>query len=270
MIARAGFRRLGGSIAVALVAAALLAPIAIVVILSFSGDGYLRFPPRSASLQWYVRFLGDPRWRAALASSLAIAAMASLIATAAGFLAAYALARGRMAAKQSLLSLILLPMIVPHIITAIALYFLSAKAGLIGNLPWIALTHAVVALPVVVLIVTSALKTLDPNVERAALSLGASPLAVFRRVVIPLAAPGLVSGSLFAFLTSFDELVISLFLSGVKSQTLPVRIWNSLSQEVEPTIAAVSSVLIAATLLALLVDRLIRTVRERRAPLTRP
>jgi len=250
--------------AMALLCAGLLAPIAIVVIVSFSGDGYLRFPPESFSLRWYMRFLGDPRWRAALGNSLAIAAMASLLSTLLGFLAAYALVRGGLRAKRAIVSLLLMPLIVPHVITAIAVYFLSARYGLIGIKPWIAVTHSVVALPVVLVILQSALQTVDPNLERAAMVCGCTRWGVFRRVVLPLALPGAVSGALFSFLTSFDELMISLFLAGVRSETLPVRIWNSLLLEVEPTIAAVSSVLIAATVLALLADWLLRRLRAAR------
>lgn len=246
---------------VALLCAGMIAPILIVVIVSFSGDGYLKFPPTSFSLRWYERFLGDPRWVGALTTSLIVAVLAAVVATVAGFLAAYAFVRSGLGAKRALLSLVLLPMIVPHVITAIALYFLSAKLKLVGSILWMAMAHAVVGLPIVVLILISTLQNVDVNVERAALSLGAEPRDVFTRVVIPLAMPGMVSATVFSFLTSFDELIISLFLAGVKVQTLPVRIWNSLLLEVEPTIAAVSSLLIAVTVAALLLDWLVRRLR---------
>jgi ABC-type spermidine/putrescine transport system permease subunit II len=147
---------------------------------------------------------------------------------------------------------------VPTVITSIAMYFLSARLHLVGNLLWIGICHAVIALPVVLLILLSALQGVDVNLERAALSLGASRARLFLKVVVPLAAPGLISAALFAFLASFDELIISLFLTGVRAQTLPVRIWNSLHLEIEPTIAAVSAFLIGITALVLLLDSLLR------------
>jgi putative spermidine/putrescine transport system permease protein len=159
----------------------------------------------------------------------------------------------------------LMPLIVPHVITAIAMYFLTARFGLVGNVVWIAVCHATVVLPIVLLILLSSLQAVDINLERAGLSLGAGRLYVFRRVVIPLAFPGIMSGALFAFLASFDELIISLFLAGVRAQTLPVRIWNSLHLEVEPIIAAVSAFLIAVTGAVLVLDGVVRHLR---APVT--
>ncbi|MBV9786095.1 MAG: ABC transporter permease [Acidisphaera sp.] len=242
----------------------LMAPIVIVVILAFSGAGYLQFPPTALSLRWFARFLGDDQWRAALWYSLVIGAIACTIATTIGFFAAYALVRRPIAAKKLLLSLLLLPVIVPTVITAIAMYFLSARLGLVGNVLWIGCCHAVVALPVVLLILLATLQGVDVNLERAALSLGSSRLRLFLRVVVPLAAPGIISAALFAFLASFDELIISLFLTGIRAQTLPVRIWNSLHMQIEPTIAAVSAVLIGITGLVLLLDASLRRWRAAR------
>ncbi|WP_315928153.1 ABC transporter permease [Mesorhizobium sp. SP-1A] len=245
--------------------AVLVLPIVIVVILSFSGDRFLSFPPSSVSLQWYARFFGDDGWRSALFASLAIAAATCVISTVLGFLGAYAFVRGRIPAKQLMLSFVLLPLIVPHIITAIALYFASVPLGLVGVKLWIAVGHSVVAVPIVVLILMSALQGVDINLERAALSLGADRLTVFRRIVLPLVLPALLSAALFSFLASFDELVISLFLSGVASETLPVRIWNSLRMEIEPTIAAVSAFLIGITTIVLLADAAVKRLLARRS-----
>ena len=236
----------------------LVLPIAIVVVLGFSGGTFLRFPPESLSVRWFVAFLGDAHWRAALWSSLAIGLVACLTATSVGFLAAYALLRGAFPAKKLILSASLLPIISPTIVTAIAMYFAAARLGLVGNIVWVGLCHAVIALPVVLLILLSSLQSVDPALERAALSLGASRARTLRTVVVPLAAPGIVSAALFAFLTSFDELVVSLFLTNAATQTLPVRIWNSLHLQVEPTIAAVSAFLIGVTGLVLAADALLR------------
>jgi ABC-type spermidine/putrescine transport system permease subunit II len=247
---------------VLLTCAGLILPIVIVIVLAFSGGTFLKFPPDTYSLRWFVVFLGDARWRASLVSSLQIGIIACLVATTIGFMGAYALSRSRLAAKRLILSVSLLPIIAPTIITSIAMYYASARLGLIGNVFWVGLCHAVIALPIVLVILLSALQSVDVQLERAALSLGCSRARMMRTVVIPLALPGIVSAALFAFLTSFDELVLSLFLTNVGTQTLPVRIWNSLHLEVEPTIAAVSAFLIAVTGLVLAFDAVLRRPRR--------
>ena len=256
---RGGARAL--SIYVTIACLILMLPIAILIVLAFGDQGYLRFPPQSYSLRWFSAFFGDPRWQKALWSSLLIASIACVIATVLGFFAAYAFVRSDFRAKKLLLSFMLLPIIVPHVITAIAMYFVTAPFKLVGNVFWIGLCHATIALPIVLLILLSSLQGVDVNLERAALSLGSSRLRVFTRVVIPLALPGIVSAALFAFLASFDELIISLFLAGVRSETLPVRIWNSLHLQIEPVIAAVSAFLIAVTGAVLLLDAALRQAR---------
>ncbi len=236
----------------------LILPVAIVVVLAFSGGTFLRFPPPSYSLRWFVAFFGNAAWRASLWSSIEVGVVACVIATVAGFLAAYALVRGSFPGKKLVLSLGLLPIIAPTIITSIALYYVSARLGLVGNVLWVGLCHAVIALPVVLLILLSTLQSVDPQLERAALSLGSGWVRTLWTVTVPIAAPGIVSAALFAFLASFDELVIALFLTNARTQTLPVRIWNSLQLEVEPTIAAVSAFLIAVTGVVLMLDAVLR------------
>jgi putative spermidine/putrescine transport system permease protein len=239
----------------------LIAPIVIVCVLAFSGQGYLRFPPESLSLRWFTAFFADARWRAALWSSTVIALVACAISTVIGFFAAYALVRSEIPGKKMILSFMLLPIIVPSVITAIAMYLVSAQLGFVGNVVWIGFCHAVVGLPIVLLILISALQGIDINLERAALSLGASRSRVLAKIIVPIVLPGILSAALFAFLASFDELIISLFLTGVRAQTLPVRIWNSLHLEIEPIIAAVSAFLIAVTGAVLLVDFVLRRLR---------
>ncbi|MDQ0327610.1 putative spermidine/putrescine transport system permease protein [Rhodopseudomonas julia] len=236
----------------------LIAPIGIIVIVSFGGDGYLKFPPSSLSLQWYEVFFGDGRWWDALWASAIIALVASLFSTTIGFLGAYVLVRSSSRFRTALLALALTPMIVPQVITAIAMFYVSSQLGLVGNLVWVSICHSVIALPIVLLILLATLRNIDPALERAAAGMGCSRLQTFRLVVIPLALPGVVSAALFSFLASFDELIISLFLTGVRTQTLPVKIWNSLLLEVEPTIAAVSTFLVAITVIVLLADWAIR------------
>jgi len=251
VIAADGQRAGPGTIGVLAVASAvlvfLIAPVVIIVFVSFSGADYLTFPPPSLSLRWYERFVGAPGWRQAIVVSAKVAGLTTVFATALGLLAALALVRGQFRYKGAVYAFLLSPMIVPTIITAIGLYFFFAKLKATGSVLAMALGHTVLALPVVVIIIAATLQGLDVRFELAALSLGASRWLALRRITLPLIAPGVLSAALFAFLTSFDELLIPLFLSGVEVQTLTVRIWNSLLLEVDPTIAAVSSFLIAVT-----------------------
>jgi len=236
----------------------LIAPVIIILIVSFSGADYLSFPPPYLSLRWYQRFLGTPSWRQAIAVSTQVAVLTMLFATALGLLAALALVRGRFRGKGVIYAVLLSPLIVPTIITAIGLYFFFVRLKATGSIFAMALGHTVLALPVVVIIMAAALQGFDIRLEQAALSLGASCLTALRRITLPLILPGLLSAALFAFLTSFDELLIPLFLSGVEVQTLTVRVWNSLVLEVDPTIAAVSSFLIGVTTVVLGASALLR------------
>jgi putative spermidine/putrescine transport system permease protein len=225
----------------------LLAPVLIILVVSFSAADYLTFPPPGLSLRWYRRFFGVPSWRQAIGVSVQVASLTMVFATGLGLLAALALVRGRFRRKGLVYALLLSPAIVPTVITAIALYFFFVRLKATGSILAMALGHTVLALPVVVIIIAATLQGFDVRYEQAALSLGASRLTALRRITLPLIAPGVLSAALFAFLTSFDELLIPLFLSGVEVQTLTVRIWNSLQLEVDPTIAAVSSFLIGVT-----------------------
>lgn len=252
---------LGTAAVLALAAAVLLfliAPVVIIVIVSFSGADYLSFPPPYLSLRWYQRFLGASSWRQAIWVSTQVALLTMVFATLLGLLAALALVRGRFRGKGVIYAVMLSPMIVPTVITAIGLYFFFVRLKATGSILAMALGHTVLALPVVVIIMAAALQGFDMRLEQAALSLGASRLTALRRITLPLILPGLLSAALFAFLTSFDELLIPLFLSGVEVQTLTVRIWNSLTLEVDPTIAAVSSFLIGVTTVVLAASALLR------------
>lgn len=245
----------------------LLAPLFIIVPLSFSSARYLTFPPPGVSLQWYERFLGDPNWLRSIWVSLQVAVFSSLLTVVVGVLAAFPLVRNEFRGKTIVYAVVLAPMIVPAIITAIALFFLFARLGLNGTVLAIAIGHAVVVLPIVIIIVSATLQNFDIRLEQAAMSLGAGRLRTFRKVTLPTIAPGIVSGALFSFLTSFDELIIPLFLGGPYAQTLSVRIWNSIMLEIEPTIAAVSTFLIAMAILVLVAAGLLRQRRPQRPAL---
>ena len=236
----------------------LIGPLLILVPSSFSSAQYLKFPPPGLSLQWYDRFLGRPEWLSSLLLSLRVALMSTAITTVLGVLTSLALVRGRFRGKGLVYGIILAPMIVPTIITAIAVYFLFSRLDMVGSPFAMALGHTVIALPLVVIIVSATLQSFDVRLEQAAIGLGASPLRAFSQITLPLIAPGVVTAALFAFLTSFDELLIPLLLSGTTSQTLPVRMWNSVLMQIEPTIAAVSTFLIGVAVVVLAGANLIR------------
>jgi ABC-type spermidine/putrescine transport system permease subunit II len=239
--------------------AVLACPILIVLLLSFGDQGSLRFPPDSYSLRWFRALFTDSRWMASFFQSLKIATIASVVSTVAGFLFAYGLRVRNFVGRKQVFWLLLTPIMMPSVILAVALYYVSSDAGLIGNTYWLAICHSVVTLPISTMIILSSLKTIDQSIERAAVVLGASLWFRLTRVIIPLTLPGIVSSLIFSFLSSFDELIISLFLSDPRSQTLPVRIWNSLIFEVEPVITAVSAALIVLTALALGLETLARS-----------
>lgn len=239
----------------------LMLPIVIVVVVSFGKSSFMAFPPTSLSTRWYVEFFDSPEWMSALFTSFAIALMASAIATLLGFFGAWSLVRGQYGRKKLIVSFCLLPLIVPTVITSVALYFASAPLDLVGSKVWIAVCHASLALPIVLLILISSLQGIDPSIERAAAGLGASGARILFTIILPMAAPGIVSATFFSFLTSFDELIVSMFLSGVTTETLPVRIWNSLTMNMEPVIAAISSFLIVLTIALLVLESLVRKMR---------
>jgi putative spermidine/putrescine transport system permease protein len=240
------------------VLAFLVAPVLIVVVVSFSNSGYLQFPPPGFSLQWHRRFLGETGWQNATLVSIEVACLASAVATTCGVGAALSLTRNRLPGQGLLYAALLSPMVIPTIITAIGYYFLARRLKLAGSVLGVAIGEAVLALPIVLITMTTALQGFDKRLEHAALNLGASHWYTFRRVTLPLIAPGVVSSALFAFLSAFDDLLIPLFLGGIRLQTLTVRIWSGLQVELDTTIAAASTFFVALTAIALLVSALLR------------
>ncbi|MGC9371618.1 MAG: ABC transporter permease subunit, partial [Paracoccaceae bacterium] len=238
-----------------MVLAYLAVPVLIVAFVSFSSADYLRFPPPGLSFRWYGNYLSDPHWLRATSLSLQVAVVTAAWSTIAGTLAAYALVRGRFWFKELAVGFIISPIIVPPIVIAVALYGQEAKLGLIGSVVGIAIGHSIIAVAYVVIIVSATLENLDRDLERAAMSLGAGPLRTFRRVTLPLIATGVGSSAIFAFIHSFDELVISLFVGGFHRQTLPVKMWENIQNEIDPTIAAVSTLVVLLPLVFLLLRR---------------
>lgn len=225
----------------------LTAPILVVALVSFSSAETLSFPPPSFSLRWYTRLFSQPAWLQSIWVSTQIAIIAAVVATTLGFLTAMAIVREKFRGKSVVIALTLSPMIIPTIITAVALYFIVVKFRMQGSMIVIALGHAMLALPVATIVTSAALQALDRRVELASYSLGGGRFATFRHILLPQMIPGLISAWVFSFLTSFDELLIPLFLGGRNVETLSARIWNSLLLEVDPIIAAISTLLIACT-----------------------
>jgi putative spermidine/putrescine transport system permease protein len=245
----------------------LVLPSLIVVPMSFNADNLLRFPPHGFSLGWYQTYFEREDWRSATWNSITIALAATILATALGTLAALALIRGRIVLRHLYIYLMLTPMIVPPIVSAVSMYGVFARLGLVGTLPGMVLAHTVLALPFVVINVAAVLQRMDWRVEQAARSLGASSLRAFFLVTLPLIRPGVILAAIFAFITSFDEVVVALYVSGSSAVTLPVQMWSGLRFEINPVVAAVSTLLLGISLLTLLAIGLLRRrASARRAP----
>ncbi len=248
---------------VAIILIYLVFPVFIVVPVSFSSAKYLQFPPPGWSLQWYQNYLERPGWVPATFVSIRVAVITTILATVLGTAASLALVRGRFPGKSAVNSFIVSPLVVPGIIVAIGIYFFYAQVKLVGNPLGLALAHTALALPFVVTNVTATLHGFDERLEYAAMNLGANRWQTFWRVTLPIIRPGVLAGALFAFITSFDELIVALFVSGTGAVTLPRKMWDSLRQEIDPTIAAVSSVLIAISVILLFTVEMLRQRSER-------
>ena len=243
----------------------LIFPLFIVVPISFSSSSYLAFPPPGFSLRWFENFFGRRDWVSATIISLKIALMATFFSTLLGIPASFALSRSRFRGKNWVYAFILSPLIVPVIITAVAIYFFFAKLKFVGSTVGIAMAHSVLAIPKVIVIVTATLQTFDETLEKAAMNLGASPLRTFFKVTLPMIRPGVISAALFAFITSFDELILTMFICGTRSTTLPKRMWDGIRLEIDPTIAAVSTFIIFVSILILFVAEFVRRRQERKS-----
>lgn len=241
-----------------LIALFLLLPTLVVVPLSFTEGTLLRWPPRGFDLRWYDTLFTDPEWRDAALTSLEVGLWTALLATTLGTLVALGLTRGRFRGRGLANMLVLSPMIVPGVIVAIGTYFVFVRMGVVGTMRGLVAAHTVLAMPLVVVSVTNSLRSFDRDLERAAQSLGAGPVRTFARVTLPLIAPGVAAGALFAFITSWDEIVVALFVTSPAVRTLPVVIFNQIRSGVDPTVAAAATLLIAVTVLSLAVALLAR------------
>jgi putative spermidine/putrescine transport system permease protein len=260
---RKGYGKIGFYVVCGIILLFLIFPIFIIYPLAFSSASYLAFPPPGLSLRWFREYFSRSDWTSATVLSFQVAAVCSAISTAIGTLASFTIVRGKFRGKDFLYALVLSPMVVPVIIVAISLFFFISSLRLIGN--WIVLgcCQVVLAVPTTVVVVSSTLKGFDETLERAAMSLGANWFQTLRKVTLPIISPGILTAAVFAFLSSFDELLIAEYIGGVHAVTLPRRLWAGLRWEINPTIAAVAALLISLSLLLMAFIELARRRTER-------
>jgi len=242
----------------------LLLPTLVIAPMSIGPDRYLRFPPDGFSLRWYAQYFQDADWINSTLFSLEAAVLATIASTVIGTMLALALVRGRLPGKGLVELLVIGPVIVPHIALAVAMFLIFEQLRLTGTLLGFAMAHTILALPFVVFTVLAALYRFDADLERAALSCGAGPVSTFRHVTLPLIAPGVISAALFAFIISFDEAVVSFFISDLDRKTLPRKMFEDIDYNISPTLAAVATMLTLLTVAALVGSHLVRTRLDRR------
>jgi putative spermidine/putrescine transport system permease protein len=254
----------------ALVLVFLATPILVIVPLSFNTEPYFTFTramlhldPAGFSLHWYHSFLQSPDWMLALRNSFVVAISAAGVATLFGTSAALGLSRAAMPWRRVITSLLIAPMIVPVVVSGAGMFFFYASIGLVHSLLGIILAHAALGAPFVVITVSATLVSFDATLIRASASLGASPLQTVLHVVMPLVLPGIASGALLAFVTSFDEIVIVLFLADYNQRTIPIQMWNGVREQLSPVILAAATLLILASVAILVLVELLRRRSER-------
>ncbi|MDA9427107.1 ABC transporter permease subunit [Bradyrhizobium sp. CCBAU 53380] len=238
-----------------LVIAILILPIIVVMIISFSSASYLTFPPPGFSLRWYEQFFSDSNWMRAFWTSLIVAAMSAGIAIALGASAALGIVRSSIRGKSAIMLLLVSPIIVPPVVLGLSLYSLFLRFDLVGSVFGLAAAHAIGGLPIVVVILSASLQGVDTRLEQAAAVHGASSLTVFRLVTLPAIMPGLAAATFFAFLHSFDELVLTLFLSSAELKTLPLMLWGDINYRLNPVLAVVSTLEVLLVVAGLVLAR---------------
>ena len=248
----------------------LILPILVILPLSFNASDFFTFTqemlaldPAGYSLKHYLDFFTNSDWQHALANSARIAPMATLMATTFGTLAAIGLSQSYMPARSAVMAILISPMIVPLIISAAGMYFFYSRIGMQGTYWGVVLAHAALGTPFVIITVTATLVGFDKSLVRAAANLGADPVRTFFKVQMPLILPGVISGALFAFITSFDEVVVVLFVGSASQKTLPWQMFTGLREQISPTILAVATVLVAISIALLTTLELLRRRSER-------
>ncbi len=248
----------------------LLAPILIMIPLSFNAQPFFTFTremltlnPEGYSLRWYRDFLDSDSWMRSIRNSFSIGIAATIVSTTLGTLAALGLSRSEMPAKGLIMGILISPMIVPLIISAAGMFFFFSSINIAQTYLGVVLAHAALGTPFVVITVTATLVGFDQSLIRAAANLGASPTRTFFKITMPLILPGVISGALFAFITSFDEIVVVLFVAGVEQRTIPREMWSGIREDISPTILAVATILVLISVALLTVVELLRRRGER-------
>jgi len=252
------------------VLAFLMIPILVIIPLSFNVEPYFSFTPgmmeldpQAYSIKWYTEFMTDDKWQLAIRNSFFIGLCATVIATVLGTLAAIGLSNPVMPFQRLIMAMLLSPMIVPLIITAAGMYFFYTKLGLSGSYLGVIIAHAALGTPFVIITVNAALAGFDFSLMRASMGLGATPTYTFFKIIMPLIRPGVISGALFAFVTSFDEVVVILFLAGPEQRTIPREMFSGLREQISPTILAVAVLLVALSAMMLFTLEYLRARGER-------
>ncbi|MBW8640710.1 ABC transporter permease [Hoeflea sp. WL0058] len=256
-----GYRGLVTSLLMTPILIILLAPSLIIIPMSFTEVPFLSWPPKGFSAKWYARLFDSPEWLASLWHSLEVALLSTIIAVLLGVPAGVSLALKQWPGKQFVLAFIITPLVVPTIVVGIGMYKIYAWLGLFDRSGLVA-AHVMIGVPLVVVTTMSAARQVNPVLLRAARSLGAGPVSTFFRVTLPIISSGVLSGAVFAFVSSWDEVVIAKFLSSPTYETAPVRMWAQITERVDPTVAAVSSILFTAALLLMISLMLFERVRR--------
>ncbi len=244
----------------------LLAPIAIVLVLSFSSGSTVAFPPPGFSLRWFRYLAGRDEFISSALVSIEIAALASIGAVVLGLPASLALVRGRLPGKAVIEAILMSPLVLPGIITGIALLQYFTAIGLIRSFPRLVLAHLVICIPYAIRSLTASLHRIDPSIEEASRTLGANGWTTFRRVLLPLLRPGVIAASIFSFVTSFDNVVVSIYLIGADTVTLPIRILTYVEWQFDPSIAAISTIFVVVTTLVVAFTEAIGSTTVRAQP----
>lgn len=251
---------------VALMVIFLLAPMVIILAISFSSGEFLSFPPQGFSLRWYQNLFGDPRWASTLLNSIKIVVPTSILATILGVISAIALTRVQFRGRTVVIAVLMAPIVVPTIVIAAGVYSVYLQVGLNGTLIGFVAAHTILAIPYVLSIVMASMSIMSEQLENAASTLGANPWVTFRRVQLPLLAPSILSGFLFALVMSFDELIVSMFISTPWFRPVSVQMWSDVMGDINPTIAAIGSLLFTFSLVVVALEAWLRNRINHNSP----
>ncbi len=253
----------------------LIFPIMVIVPLSFNAEDFFTFTPEMLSLsaegfslKHYKDFFSNSDWQSSLRNSFTIAPVATLLSVSFGTLAAIGLSQSHVPFRGAIMAILISPMIVPLIISAAGMYFFYSRIGLQGTFMGVVLAHAALGTPFVIITVTATLVGFDQSLVRAAANMGAGPVRTFFKVQMPLILPGVISGALFAFITSFDEVVVVFFLAGFEQRTIPRQMWAGIREQISPTILAVATLLVLVSVMMLLTLEVLRRRNERQRGIT--